>query len=63
MPFSFASLSFWELLLWCAVLAITFGAGILIVSTLYPYHWINLTCLSLLGNTPLPNDLPEYHSP
>ncbi|KAJ6187011.1 hypothetical protein N7519_001919 [Penicillium mononematosum] len=31
MPFSFASLSFWELLLWCAILAITLGAGIFIV--------------------------------
>ncbi|OQE14537.1 hypothetical protein PENFLA_c037G04112 [Penicillium flavigenum] len=31
MPFSFASLSFWDLLLWCAILAITLGAGTLIV--------------------------------
>ncbi|KGO44890.1 hypothetical protein PEX1_102060 [Penicillium expansum] len=31
MPFSLASLSFWDLLLWCFTLAITLGASILLV--------------------------------
>lgn len=38
MTFSLASLSFWDLLLWCFVLAITLGASILLVSTIYLYN-------------------------